>query len=421
MIRSLKYALTVGRIVICLAVSCVLSAHSLDPDSFRMNYLPTGASPQQTGYPDYLRVHFDALVVDTHNDVLLRIMEGEDITRRTTAGHSDIPRFVDGGVDVQVFSVWIAPDYIPNAFERAIVEIDSLESIVRRAPSKIGIARSPEEMTRLLKEGKIAALIGVEGGHHIEDDLAKLDTLFQRGMRYMTLTWNNSTEWASSAYDETLGLPSLKQKGLSRFGRKVVQRMNELGIMVDISHVGEETFWDVLAATRKPVIASHSSCYALCPHFRNLKDEQLKAIARNGGLVSINFFPGFLDSTYNRKYRAIIVKNRAQIDSLKRTWAGDSHSFDVARSNLVRSELEKIRPPLSLLIDHIDHVVRVAGVDHVGLGSDFDGITNTPMELNDVTDLPKVTRELLKRGYSEVDVWKILGGNFMRVFRQVSQ
>ena len=379
-----------------------------------------GAGLLQNGGPDYIRLHHGSLVVDTHNDVLLRIMEGEDITRRTMSGHSDLVRFVEGGVDIQAFAVWIAPEYIPNAYERANEEIDSLESIIRRAPGKIGLARNASEAENLLKLGKLVALIGVEGGHHIENDLTKLDALHRRGMRYMTLTWNNSTEWATSARDETRRPESLKHIGLTPFGRRIVERMNQLGIMVDISHVGEQTFRDVLAITRKPVIASHSSCYALCPHFRNLKDEQLRAIARNGGVVSINFYSAFLDSSYSRKESAIFARNREQIDSLRRSWQGDSHGFHIARSRLVWSELDKIRPPLSLLIDHIDHAVKVAGVDHVGLGSDFDGITSSPSEMDDVTHFPNITRELLRRGYSEREVRKILGENFMRVFREVT-
>ncbi|MFQ5798252.1 MAG: dipeptidase [Bacteroidota bacterium] len=406
-----KHMPTVSGLVFCSAVVCFLGVISLDRDRAR---------PLQSGGSDYVRLHYDALVVDTHNDVLLRIMEGEDITGRTTSGHSDLVRFQEGGIDIQVFSVWIAPEYIPNAYERANEEIDSLESVIRRASDEIGLARNAHEAETLVKQGKLAAVIGIEGGHHIENDLAKLDTLYRRGMRYMTLTWNNSTEWASSARDETQRPESLEHKGLTPFGRNIVQRMNELGIMVDISHVGEETFWDVLAATNKPVIASHSSCYALDPHFRNLKDEQLKAIAQNGGVVFINFYSKFLDSTYSRKEQAILAQNRMRLDSLKRTWKGDSHGFNVARSNLLRSELDKIRPPLSLLIDHIDHAVKLAGVDHVGLGSDFDGITSSPLGMDDVTHFPNITRELLKRGYSERDVRKILGENFMRVFREVT-
>ena len=406
-----KHVPTVSGLVFCSAAVFLLSVSPLDRD---------GASLLQGRGSHYVRLHYDALVVDTHNDVLLRIMEGEDITVRTTSGHSDLLRFQEGGVDIQVFSVWIAPEYIPNAYERANEEIDSLESVIRRASDEIGLARNAHEAETLVKQGKLAAVIGIEGGHHIENDLAKLDTFYRRGMRYMTLTWNNSTEWASSARDETQRPESLKYKGLTPFGRKIVQRMNKLGILVDISHVGEQTFWDVLAATNKPVIASHSSCYSLCLHFRNLKDEQLKAIAQNGGVVFINFYSRFLDSTYSRKEQAIFAQNRMRLDSLKRTWKGDSHGFNVARSNLLRSELDKIRPPLSLLIDHIDYAVKLAGVDHVGLGSDFDGITSSPLGMDDVTHFPNITRELLKRGYSERDVRKILGENFMRVFREVT-
>ncbi|HEY4644117.1 MAG TPA: dipeptidase [Bacteroidota bacterium] len=408
--RSVPFFLVVG---LAAATSVVVEARESASSSES-----TGSQGQAEGY---LRFHYGSLVADTHNDVLLRVIHGEDITHRTVRGQSDLDRMKEGGVDVQVFSVWIAPGYIPHAYERANEEIDSLESIVHRASGRIGIARTPMEVDALVREGKIAALIGVEGGHHIENDTGKFEALCRRGMRSMTLTWNNSTEWATSANDETLRADSLPHKGLTEFGRSIVRRMNELGIMVDVSHVGEQTFWDVLRTTTKPVIASHSSCYAICPHYRNLKDDQLKAIAENGGVVFINFFSGFLDSTYSRKHRAITGRYRTRLDSLKNAWKGDDFGLDGAESELLRPDMEKIRPPLSLLVDHIDHAVKVAGIDHVGLGSDFDGISSSPVGMEDAAQFPNITRELLKRGYSREDVRKVLGENFMRVFREVTQ
>jgi membrane dipeptidase len=259
-------------------------------------------------------------------------------------------------------------------------------------------------------------MLGVEGGHMIEDSPEKLQALFDRGVRYLTLTWNNSTSWASSALDETTGKVPADKAGLNALGRDIVRRMNDLGMLIDVSHNGERTFWDVMAATRKPVIASHSSVYALCPHRRNLKDDQIRAIARNGGVVHLNFYAGFLDSSYERKALRLGERYRMETDSLVKTgMQPDYAQMIVAEKH--RGDYDAIRPPLSLLLDHLDHVVRLVGVRHVGLGSDFDGIEAGPAGLDGVEDFPKITTALQERGYSPKDIRKILGGNFIRVLR----
>jgi len=252
----------------------------------------------------------------------------------------------------------------------------------------------------------------------IENKLNNLDSLFRRGTRYMTLTWNNSTPWATSAMDETQKKDSLPHKGLTDFGKQVVQRMNELGMIVDVSHVGEQTFWDVMAVTSKPVIASHSCSYTLCPVFRNLKDEQIKAIAKNDGVISLNFFSGFLDSNFFKKSDAFNKRHKQERDSVLKTNDGSTYLADAYLFAKYRDEVEALRPPLSLLIDHIDYIVRLAGIDHVGLGSDFDGITSAPRHLDDVASYPEITKALLARGYSKKDTRKILGQNMLRVIRQ---
>jgi membrane dipeptidase len=237
----------------------------------------------------------------------------------------------------------------------------------------------------------------------------------------MTLTWNNSTDWATSAKDETDPDARLPRKGLSSFGKKVVRRMNRLGMMVDVSHVGERTFWDVMKVTRKPVIASHSSAWALSHHRRNLKDNQLRAIAKNGGVVFINFAPWFIDSTYSAKETALEERYKPRIDSIRGSIKGDDFIKDQFTAEALKTEYEPIRPTLATLIDHFDYVAKLIGVDHVGIGSDFDGIPVTPRGMDDVTHLPNITRELLRRGYSETDVRKILGENFLRVLREVER
>jgi len=256
----------------------------------------------------------------------------------------------------------------------------------------------------------------VEGGHKIEDNLSNLENLYNRGARYLTLTWNNSTSWATSAKDETQGNLPASKKGLTSFGIQVVRRMNELGMLVDVSHTGEKTFWDVINTTSKPILVSHSCVYNLTPQFRNLKDDQIKAVAKNGGVIHLNFYSGFLDKDFLNREEQFFTRHKPKIDSLTNLkW----QTFDI-QSWLVKkyaSEVQSSRPPLAALLDHLDYFVKLVGVDYVGFGSDFDGITSAPHGLDDVTSFPLITKELLARGYSKKDIAKILGGNFIRVFR----
>lgn len=366
---------------------------------------------------DYKKVHEKSIVADTHNDVLLRALEGEDLSVRTTNGHSDVVRLKEGGVDVQIFSVWCGDNFGKGrAFNRAVEMMDTLEAIISRSRGRMILVKTPKELEKTVKQHKIAALIGVEGGHMIEDSLEYLDLLAQRGMRYMTLTWNNSTSWATSAADETKKGDSLLSKGLTDFGKKIVRRMNKLGVMVDLSHVGEQTFWDAIGTTTKPVIVSHSSVYNICPSSRNLKDEQIKAVAKNKGVMCINFYSGFIDSTYTSRVRAIRKENKSTVDSI-RSLSDEHYRVEALIDSILAPKYNAARPPLSLLVDHIEYVAKLVGVDYVGLGSDFDGIESLPSEMDDVTFLPNITRELLKRGYQESEVRKILGGNVLRVFK----
>lgn len=366
---------------------------------------------------DYKKVHAAAVVVDTHNDVITTAsMRGliidTDLSGKT---HSDIDRFAKGGIDVQVFSIFCDDRYgTGTAFKYAISEIDSLDAVAARNPSKMMLVTNPAQLKEAVKTHKLAAMKGVEGGHMIEDRLDYLDSLYTRGARYMTLTWNNSTSWASSAKDETSdSFP--RAKGLNDFGRQVVQHMNQLGMMVDLSHVGVQTFFDALKASKKPVMVSHSCAYALCPVFRNMNDDQIRAVGKNGGVIHVNFYSGFLDSNYMKRILSILVNHKPQVDSMT-ALGKPNYEIQEFISKKYPAEIDAIRPPLSLLIDHIDYMVKLAGVDHVGLGSDFDGIESAPKELNSVVDFPLITKALLERGYSEKDVTKILGGNFLRVF-----
>ena len=365
-------------------------------------------------------IHDQAILVDTHNDVLLQTMEKGVVLDQDQKGvsHTDLQRLKEGGVDVQFFSVWCDGSQV-NPFEYALVEMDSLDAVADRNPDKIVQVDNTQEAMIVVGENKIAAFFGVEGGHMIEDDLSKLDTLYNRGTRYMTLTWNNSTSWATSASDETVedgALNSEGKKGLTDFGKKIVHRMNALGMMVDISHVGEQTFWDVIETTNKPVIASHSSVHAICPVPRNLKDNQIRAIAKNGGVVQINFYAGFIDPNYDRERNAFMLEHKIENDSLIKNGVNPYVAEEILFSKYV-DEVQSFRPTLDQLVEHITHVVALVGVDYVGLGSDFDGIPLAPIGLDDVTSYPLITEALVVKGYSTEEIHKILGGNLLRVLK----
>jgi membrane dipeptidase len=364
----------------------------------------------------YKRLHKQAILCDTHNDIISTTVEkgyqfDTDLTGKT---HSDLNRMIKGGLDVQVFSIF-CDGHQKEPFKFANREIDSLYEWIRRNPKKMMLVTTPRQLHQSVKEKKLGCMIGVEGGHMIEDDLNKLDSLFNRGARYMTLTWNNSNSWATSAMQETHDSLLNQPKGLNDMGKKIVRHMNDIGMMIDLSHVGYQTFWDAINTTTKPVIVSHSCVYNLCPAYRNLKDDQIKAIGKNGGVIQINFYSGFLDSTYQRKDSLFRISHKAERDSLKKI-NPESYFADDYLYAKYKDEVQQMRAPLHLVIDHLDYIVKLIGVDHVGLGSDFDGINSSPQQLDDVTDYPLVTKELIKRGYSKKDIKKILGENFIRVF-----
>ncbi len=376
--------------------------------------LPCGLYAQ-----DYQKLHRKAILVDTHNDILTASLEKKvsmdnDLKGKT---HSDLKRFKEGGVDVQIFSVWCDGSKI-NPYAWANQEIDTLYAVAARNPDKIVITKTWRELQKAIRNKKLAAMFGVEGGHMIENNIENLNNFYERGARYMTLTWNNSTPWATSAMEETAKKDSLANthKGLTDFGKQIVKRMNELGMVIDVSHVGEQTFWDAIATTTKPVMASHSNAHALSPVFRNLKDEQIKAIGKNGGVIQLNFFSEFVDSSFRSKQSRFMRARRKEIDSLVQT--GMQREYAITQvSEKYAPEMQAARPPLSLLLDHLDYIVKLAGVDHVGLGSDFDGISSAPLQLDDVTSYPIITKALLERGYRKKDITKILGGNFLRVLK----
>ena len=368
---------------------------------------------------DYKKVHQQAIFVDSHNDILTACIEknvsmDQDLKGKT---QSDLARFKQAGVDVQLFSVWCDGN-MQNPYQFANREMDTLDAVIKRNPDKIALTKNYAALKKALKQHKLAAMFGVEGGHMIESDLHKLDLIYERGARYMTLTWNNSTNWATSAMDETLKKDSLAKahKGLTEFGKEVIKRMNELGMMVDLSHVGEQTFWDAINTTSKPVIVSHSNAYSICPAFRNLKDDQIIAVAKNGGVIDLNFYSGFVDSSFKFKEAKFIFNHSKELDSLIKSGMVKEYALSVLTDKYA-DEVQASRPPLSALLAHLDYIVKLAGVDHVGIGSDFDGITSAPKELDDITNYDVITKALIEKGYSKKEINKILGGNILRVLK----
>jgi membrane dipeptidase len=370
-------------------------------------------------------IHESALIIDTHADTPQRFLdEGFDIgsTDPNDIGHISLDKAKRGNLGAEFFSIWVEPETNQGHFARHTFDlIDSVYEQAARHPDRMRMAFSVADIERAHKEHKLAALMGIEGGHSIENDMHLLRDYYRLGVRYMTLSWSNTNEWADSSGD--IADPKVQHhNGLTDFGKQVVLEMNRLGMMVDISHVADKTFWDAIATTKAPLIASHSSARALTDAPRNMTDDMLRAVAKNGGVVDVNFYSGFVDENYRQAsiaigkqaaeaIRVFVEKQKAEgktipyteIDRIEREWAA------------------KIpRPPLKSLIDHIDHIAKVAGVDHVGLGSDFDGVAGaTPAGIDSAADLPKITQALLDRGYSADDIKKILGGNILRVFRQV--
>jgi membrane dipeptidase len=360
------------------------------------------------------QVHAAGVLFDGHNDLPWRLRaQGDfalskfDLAKRLDSGQTDIPRLREGGLKAQFWSVYIPSEH-PNPARTVTEQIDLVNRMVEKYPDAFELARSADDVERIVRSGKIASLIGIEGGVAIENSLAQLRAFHALGARYMTLTHNTTLDWADAATD------SPKHDGLTAFGERVVKEMNRLGMLVDISHVAPATMADALRVSQAPVIASHSSAYAICPSPRNVPDEILKAVKQNGGVVMVNFYSGFIVPESGRKMRAVLEEMRTKYP--------DREARMKALEAWYLSEGGKLsRGTYRDVADHIDHIVKVAGIDHVGIGSDFDGITMWPVGLDDVSSYPRLTDELLRRGYSEADVHKVLGGNVLRAFRQAGE
>jgi membrane dipeptidase len=378
---------------------------------------------EQTPNRDAPAVQRRAVCVDTHADtVQFMLDEGADINTRLTSTHLDAVRMREGGLDAQFFSIWVEPEFYGLGGERAVARADAqvarVRALAERHPETWTLAATATDVRRAKDEGRLAALMGLEGGYALDEKIESVGRYYELGVRYISPTWTHSLPWAGSSGDDE-GLT----RGLSEFGRGVIREMNRLGVMVDVSHVSDRTFWDMAETSSAPIIASHSNCRALTDVPRNLTDEMIRAVAETGGVVCVVYYPGFLDAGWRARRDAVEREIRPLIEEAERGAGGPGSAGRIAGDRVrVREFAARLTPvPVARVADHIDHVVRLTSVEHVGCGSDFDGITATPAGLSSVAELPNLTAELLRRGYAEDDVIKILGGNVLRVMEEVER
>ena len=364
-----------------------------------------------------------AIVVDLHIDTTQRLVDEQvDLMQRLKDGEVDSIRAKEGGLGAEFFSIWVEPQLYgaggPGAVRRADDQVAAVRALAAKHPETWELATSAAEVRRIVAGGKLAALMGLEGGYAIDERLENVARYYQLGVRYMSPTWAVSTSWAGSSGDE-VG----KARGLNDFGKQVVREMNRLGMMVDVSHVSDKTFWDIIATSTKPVIATHSACRALANVPRNLDDQMIRAVARTGGVVGVIFYPEFLEPGWSEKRQQVDAAIAPLVQRAADEAKGNAAHKKLARDRVRRQEYARRLPPVNVsrLGDHIDHIVKLVGIDHVGIGSDFDGTQATLSDLASVADLPNLTRELLRRGYSESDVDKIMGGNVLRVMEEAGQ
>ena len=358
------------------------------------------------------RIQSTVLGVDTHNDTVQRVIYfNADLGKRSSEGMIDLPRLREGGIHVPFFALWVPTYYKGSEAVRRTLDLrDAMQGVLDKHPDQIELATSAHDIERIVGQKKIAAVLTVEGGHQIADDLAVLRMYRRMGVLSMTLTHFRNNDWADSSTDKP------EHNGLTDFGKQVVREMNAIGMIVDISHVSDKTFYDVLEVTTKPVIASHSSCRALSDVPRNMTDDMFRALARNGGVVGVNFSAAFLNQQDAENLKKKTTQENALEPSLTGAalddYAAKEYRADYATTHVGHATLDDAA-------NCIDHIVKVAGIDHVGIGSDFDGIPDVPAGLEDVSKMPNLTAALLKRGYTETDIQKIMGGNFLRVLKEV--
>jgi len=370
---------------------------------------------------DPLLIHRRAIVIDMHADTAQRLVdENVDLQSHLPDGQFDAVRAQEGGLDAQFFSIWVEPELFggggARAMKRADIQIEAVRNLAAKHPETWELATTAGDVRRIAATGKIAALMGLEGGYAIDDKIENVERYYQMGVRYMSGAWSVSTSWAGSSGDE-IG----KTRGLNDFGKQVIREMNRLGMMVDVSHLSDKAFWDIVNTSTKPVIATHSGCRAITEVPRNLTDEMIVALAKTGGVVNVIFYPEHIEPGYSEKKKKVDAEIATLVRRASDEEKGDAAHKKLARDRVRAQEYLKRLPAVSVsrIVDHIDHVVKLGGIAHVGIGSDFDGIQAVPADLSSVADLPNLTKELLRRGYSENDVDKILGGNMLRVMEEV--
>jgi len=380
-------------------------------------------SENKTATSDPPAIHRRAIIVDMHADTTQRLVdENVDLEQRLSDGHLDAVRAKEGGLDAQFFSIWVEPELFggggARAMKRADIQIQAVHDLATTHPETWEFATTAADVRRIAASGKIAALMGMEGGYAIDEKIENVERYYRMGVRYLSPAWTVSTSWAGSSGDE-IG----KTRGLNDFGKQVIREMNRLGIMADVSHLSDRAFWDIVNTSTKPVIATHSGCRAITDVPRNLTDDMIVALAKTGGVINVIFYPEHIEPGYSKKKKKVDAEISELVQRASDEEKGDVAHKKLARDRVRREEFLKRLPPVSVarIVDHIDHIVKLAGIDHVGIGSDFDGVQVVPADLKSVADLPNLTAELLKRGYSESDIDKILGGNMLRVMEEVER
>lgn len=384
---------------------------------------PSQTSSSSTNGSDSLSIHRRAIAIDMHADTPQRLVdEAVDLSERLSDGHLDAVRMKEGGLDAQFFSIWVEPQLYgatgEGATKRADIQIAAVRALAEKHPETWEVATSAGDIRRIANSGKLAALMGLEGGYAIDEKLENVERYYKMGVRYMSGAWSVSTSWAGSSGDE-----AGRTLGLSDFGKQVISEMNRLGMMVDVSHLSDKAFWDIINTSTKPVIATHSNVRAIANVARNLDDQMIRALAQKGGVMCVLFYPEFLEPGWSEKKKKVDTEIASLVQKASDAEPGNTARKKMARDRVRVEEYARRLPPVSVgrVVDHIDYIVKLVGIDHVGVGSDFDGIQALPFDLSNVSELPNLTAELLRRGYSEADVHKILGGNILRVMEEVER
>ena len=388
-----------------------------------MNQTNQSSPSTETTNNDPLSIHLRAIAVDMHADTAQRLLDEQvDLQQELSDGHFDAIRAKAGGLDAQFFSIWVEPQLFgatgSRAMKRADDQIAAVRALAEKHPETWALATSAEDIRAAVKDGKMAALMGLEGGYAIDERLENVQRYYDMGVRYMSPAWSVSTSWAGSSGDD-VG----RARGLNEFGKSVVREMNRLGMMIDVSHVSDPTFWDIVNTSSAPVVATHSACRAIADVPRNLTDEMIRSLAHTGGVVNVIFYPEHLEPGWSQKKKQVDAEIATMVQEASAAEPGGAVHKKMARDRVRSREYTRRLPAVNVarVVDHIDHIVNLVGVDHVGIGSDFDGVQITTAGLATVAELPNLTKELLQRGYTETDVNKILGGNMLRVLDAVKR